>query len=180
MGDDLSVIIGLVAPPRAPVGLDRSWDDVEHELGVSLPADYMEFIDTYGSGVVADSLSIWNFRDRVLFNRPLGETLLGKGGVIPLYRHVASMGNDVPFALYPEPGGLLPFGACNEVHNLNWETTGEPDSWSIVYWYSDGLEFLRLDGDGFSRFLRRVIRREHSRYELPKLDPPWAFKPARR
>jgi hypothetical protein len=39
----------LIAPPD-PHPSHKDWGTVESELGIELPEDYMELIDTYGGG----------------------------------------------------------------------------------------------------------------------------------
>jgi hypothetical protein len=42
----------LVPPPETPNGADGDWGACERDLGLRLPADYKEFISTYGSGTL--------------------------------------------------------------------------------------------------------------------------------
>lgn len=41
-------LLELLPPPANPHSFKRTWQTVESELGLSLPADYKQFIDTYG------------------------------------------------------------------------------------------------------------------------------------
>lgn len=38
----------------------------------------------------------------------------------------------VPFPLWPEPGGLLPWGSTDNNDHVFWLTIGEPDRWPVV------------------------------------------------
>lgn len=177
MNRELGLITKVLPKPKKPIGLERSWKDVEQELGLQLPTDYKQFVDLYGSGLICDSVSIWNLRDKVIFNKPLPDILSGKGSVIAIYEYVRSQGYDWSYKMFPQPGGLLPFAAINDVHNLNWLTVGLPDKWDVVYWFSDGLEFIHLKGDTFSRFLMKVLRKQEAESVLPSFEPPFTFKP---
>lgn len=118
------------------------------------------------------------FVTATFFEKPLREALVGEESVISFYEHVRKLGNDLPYPMFPEKGGLLPFGSVNGVHNLNWLTNGPPDKWQVVYWFFDGLEFIQC-GDSFSRFLLKLLRHEYLRRELPVCDEPFGFQAKR-
>jgi hypothetical protein len=180
MTSDLESISKLLSPPTDSVGLDRPWRTVERELGTPLPSDYKEFIDRYGSGMICGSMSVWNFRDAAIFSKPLAKVLTGPGGVVQAYERIRAMGNSWPFTMYPQPGGLLPFVTVRDVHHLNWLADGPPDTWDVVYWFFDGLEFIHLKGDSFTGFLLKVLKKKYNRKELPQFDPPFEFTPLSR
>src|SRR5262249_53312238 len=142
MSPELKAISKLVPPPDNPQGRDRSWQDVQTDLARKLPADYKQFIDLYGSGLINGQIFVFNFRDTKLFERPLPEELCGEHSFIQGYERDRAMGgHDWPYAMYPEPGGLLPFATLFEIDTLNWATHGPPNRWDVVYWMSDGQEF---------------------------------------
>ena len=185
MRTDLKTIAKLLPPPASPRGLDRPWDVVEQQIGLPLPADYKAFIDLYGTGKVSSAdgwADIWNFRDKSLFGRSVSEGLSGPESVAQFYRRrVNTTDWPCPFPIYPEPGGLLPFGSVVDVQHLNWLTTGPPDRWDVVYFHFDGLEFTRLEGDSFSRCLLKMLRQEYSGLARPSsLEPPFEFSALRR
>jgi hypothetical protein len=176
----LQTVTSLLAPPTSPRGLDRSWDEVEGEIGLALPDDYKSFIDLYGSGQVASAEGwavIWNFRDYSMFGRSLSEGLRGPESVTEFYRRkINTTDYPCPFPIYPEPEGLLPFASVVDVQNLNWLTSGPPNQWDVVYFHFDGLEFTRLEGDSFSGCLLKMLRREYSGLEQPSsLRGPFEF-----
>jgi hypothetical protein len=56
-------------------------------------------------------------------------------------RHVARMfaeggfeEGELPYPCWPEPGGLLPFGATDNGDYLLWLTRGSPAAWRVVVW----------------------------------------------
>ena len=180
MRSGLKTIAKLLPPPPSPRGLDRSWAAVERGIGLPLPDDYKAFIDLYGTGQVSSARGwavVWNFRDASLFGRSLSDALGGPGSVARFYRRQVN-GADwpCPFPIYPEAGGLLPFGSVVDVQNLNWLTAGPPAEWDVVYFHFDGLEFTRLEGDSFARCLLKMLRQEYSGLERPaSLEPPFEF-----
>jgi len=181
MRPSLKTIAKLLPPPASPRGSDRSWDAVEQELRLKLPHDYKAFIDLYGSGQIASAegwVVVWNFRDASLFRSSLMEALSGDEGVTAWYRtKAASSGNQLPYPLYPDRGGLLPFAAVVDVDYLNWLTTGPTDQWNVVYWNFDGEEHRHLKGDTFGRCLLKMLRQQYTGLERPSsLKPPYEFK----
>jgi hypothetical protein len=65
----------------------------------------------------------------------------------------------VPYPLFPEPGGLLPFGIDDNGDGLYWLTTGEPDQWSIVVNESRAPEYEQFDMS-VTEFLQEVLSRK--------------------
>jgi hypothetical protein len=174
----MKVVTRLVDPPASPQGLDLPWSIVEQELKLTLPDDYKEFIDTYGSGSINGLVGVWNYRDPSYFNMPLLEAISGQDGVIQWYKTVGAEGDHTwPYAMYPTSGGLLPFVTLADVYYLNWATSGPPNDWDVVFWFADGHEFIRLEGDSFSEFLVKLLQKEYKRRDLITLDPPYEFTP---
>lgn len=174
MNSSLTEIMELLSPPAKPQGLDRSWEEVEKELGCVLPADYKEFIDHYGSGQICEWIDVWNFRDKSLFDAPLKEIICGPEGIIE-YAKKTTILTAGSWPSFPEPGGLLPFCSAFEINNLNWRTAGPADEWDCVYLFWDGNELIYLEGDSFSDFLLKVLKRQYHQNELPTFDEPYQF-----
>lgn len=173
-------ITKLLNPPGEPGGLDRSWAEVEREIGLHLPDDYKQFIDLYGTGTLSSAegwLNVWNFRDASLFTPPLLDCVNGSSSVAGYYRHrVNTSGYPCPYPIYPDPGGLFWFATCVDVHYLNWLTIGPPNRWNIVYYFSDGIEFTHLVDESFGSCLLKMLRQEYTKLEHPSaLAPPFEF-----
>ncbi|MFI4847888.1 MAG: SMI1/KNR4 family protein [Gimesia chilikensis] len=178
MSSSLIEIMKLLPPPAEPQGLDRSWEEVEEDLGCVLPADYKGFIDQYGSGQICEWIDVWNLRDKSLFPPPLQEVICGPKGIINFYQKlneeydILTAGS---WTTFPEPGGLLPFCTAFEIDYLNWRIAGPADEWDCVYWFFDGNEFIHLEGDSFTDFLQKVLKRQYNQYQLPTVDEPYQF-----
>jgi hypothetical protein len=119
----------IFPPPAVPTEENRQeWAIVEQRLATRLPADYKAFIDEFGLGAI-DSF-IWIFspftrNQYVNLERELkeiGDTLA----------QLAQGGEEIPFAYYPNPGGLFPFGGTDNGDVLYWKTDGDPDFWPVV------------------------------------------------
>jgi len=179
MRNAMKDICKLLAPPASPRGLDRTWNDVESEIGLSLPDDYKAFIDVYGSGQITGAagwINVWNLRDSSLFRSPLSSDPGGLSSVLREYQSLDATDFRCPFPIYPAPAGLLPFASVMDVHFLNWLTDGPPSQWAVVYYDFDGCEFNLLTGESFSDCILKMLRQEYTGLEQPSgLKPPCEF-----
>lgn len=63
----------------------------------------------------------------------------------------------MPYALFPEPGGLLVWGVTDNGDEFYWLTEGAPDDWTVVV--SSRHEWWSYDGGALS-LLGGLLRRE--------------------
>ena len=128
----MNSLIQYLATPKHPIetGNPASWPNIEAHLGLTLPEDYKEFINNYGTVVIAEFLIVLNpFSERVQFS------LFDKGqAILRILSKIQKSGDDTlnVFSLYPGSGGLLPWGFTDFGHNLCWLTNGNPDKWSSI------------------------------------------------
>lgn len=113
-------------PPRDPPPPAVDWDAVAERLGTALPGDYRELCERWGRVRV----------DRyVTVEAPADDD---ESGLVGFVRWSLAHGRDLrddghwDGALWPEPGGLLPWGFTAEGTSLFWRTEGEPDDWTVV------------------------------------------------
>ncbi|MGO1056254.1 SMI1/KNR4 family protein [Crossiella sp. CA198] len=113
--------------PGAPGEID--WDQVERDLSIEFPADYKEFCSAYPALMVNDLLLVMHpCTDVVGAGYPEASN-----GILDMYRESRSARDySVPYPLFPEPGGLLPWGYDRGGAYLFWKTEGEPENWTIV------------------------------------------------
>lgn len=171
-------LLELLPPPANPLGFKRTWQTVESELGLALPADYKQFIDTYGSGCImpsgseCGSIIIWNLRD-------VADVSTWIATATRRYNDDRQSGNDHPFQGYPEPEGLLGWGTTPDGDFFNWRTTGEPDAWDCVFYHFSNAKMILLEGQGFVDVLVDLL--EHNSALMPypidpdNLQPPCAY-----
>lgn len=141
-------LIKVVPPPAAPdEAYSGPWETIEADLGTALPQDYKDFVRIYGCGDFMEFLGIhvpvsWSPYVRLQSEvRVICDTL----------RHL----EDCPYPLWPEPGGLLPFGKTDFGDYLFWLPRGPPDAWGVVVWDRGMGEYEAFDC-GLTDFLAGV------------------------
>lgn len=74
------------------------------------------------------------------------------------YREITKS-SPVPYPLYPEPGGLVPWGTTSNGDVLFWLTASQPDRWPVVIneCRTDNYELYEEDMTGF---LAKLLGRE--------------------
>jgi hypothetical protein len=149
------------------------WPEIERGISLRLPADYKLLAEYFPTG--------W-FRRFVRLakpERPVGEPQrldsFAMEQLETLREWRAAGHGSFPYPIYPEPGGLLPWGAVREGGYAFWltEPAADPDGWPVVvvsqecdYWDRfDGsvCEFLstvataRYDARGFTERPLKVV-----------------------
>lgn len=132
----------MVPPPSVVVG--PPWGEALGEVGFEFPADYRQFVDTYGAGsfepmeyvgleVVAPHVDALGPASHPRFAGFLAHHV---NGVRPLFagdEGGEAMWHDGPQPLYPEPGGLLAWGHTHESDQFFRRTQdANPDRWTVV------------------------------------------------
>jgi hypothetical protein len=131
----------LMPPPPEPLypGSRKEWSAFQKKIRLRFPEDYFTLVNAYGSGrFLAGEFKVANpfdpdderFADREL--RTLRE-------------NKANAPYAVPYPLYPESGGLYPFGIDGNGNTFLWLTEGGPDEWAIACFNSeDYSEVVKL------------------------------------
>ncbi len=122
-------LLSVVVPPTQPVDSSGDWGEVVTQLGFSLPVDYMQFVETFGSGSLNDFIWVMNpFAANRNINL-LYHLSRALGGLRLLKENHPEL---VPYPLLFEPGGLFPWGATDNGDLLCWITRGESGHWPTV------------------------------------------------
>jgi hypothetical protein len=131
-----------VPPPVHPseAGSTQAFARVEDRLDLELPDAYKQLVTAYGTGSWRGFLWVLN---PFSANRSLN--LLDQAvRQLDAERVIRRKWPDqVPFPLYPEPGGLFPWGMTDNGDRLYWLTEGLPDSWPTIVFESRGPRFDR-------------------------------------
>ncbi|EME61655.1 SMI1/KNR4 family protein [Amycolatopsis decaplanina] len=110
---------------------ERTWAAVELDLGLALPSDYKALLTKFPGGVfrqiVIDS-PVADDQAWAEYKNALDELLQILGDEDLEYL------DNVDYHLYPEPGGLLPWGADGQGGTFCWITdSSDRDHWRIAY-----------------------------------------------
>lgn len=135
VGAGLETLQRLVPPPADPYLGDGSWDDLFGQLGTRLPAEYLQLMETYGSG----NWSSWlNFFAPLPADTPdppraFRGLLDFATETLDIYRELRAAHPEFqPLAVWPEPGGFFPFAESIDGDALGWLTIGSPDGWPLI------------------------------------------------
>lgn len=113
---------------RTSNSLDVDWEYFEAVLRVNLPGDYKEYAETFPPGAFKrEMVGIWHpltpfedfAQDRVDECRILSER---RSSMTPIPE----------LKVFPDPGGILPWGYINMDWIFGWLTEGDPDQWTSV------------------------------------------------
>jgi hypothetical protein len=163
----LEALMSMVPPPKEPseAGSGRSWLEVERSLGTALPGDYKEYINLYGTGELGGFVWVYN-----PFSDSQGQNLQARAlEVLDIWRSKRARyrEKEYPYALYPEPIGLLPWGHIDTGAALFWQTSGDPEEWTVVVAEARGPEFEHFH-HSTTEFLTRLLAGRLRSSILPK------------
>lgn len=166
-------LIKAVPPPVAPVEAFRGpWEVIEADVSTRLPQDYKDFARLYGSGYFLDFLGIYIPNTEDPHARLEWQAQLVRGTFLTYEEE------DRPYPMWPEPGGLLPFGRTFDGDEFFWLMRGPPDAWRVVVWDRGFGSFEELDCD-LTDFLAGLATGELLPKHWPEDLLPWepVFQP---
>jgi hypothetical protein len=181
----LKRLTALVSPPEHPQGCppDAVWRSVEAQLRLHLPNDYHELVMTYGTGRFDGFLWVL-----VPDSRNPHLNLMEKAHVqLQAWRALKEeFGEPIPYSLYPERDGLLPWALTDNGDVLHWQTGEDPENWRIVVADSraaDWDEYQLSTTQFLSSLLSREILPRAFPRDFPSARPmftPWLVTPPSR
>lgn len=130
---NIAKLRSIARPPSNPKGpgTPAQWSQLETELHLNFPQDFKELVSTYGAGNFTNFFGVeapfysspryGPYRDwiRLMFDG----VKLAKSS----YPEEA-----VPLPVYPENGGLFPWGYTHNGGAMWWLTEGESAHWPII------------------------------------------------
>ena len=133
----------IIPPPSSPVfaGDANAWQDVENELGITLPNDYKQLINLYGVGCFGGF--VWPLNPFVpRFHEASPFRLEAGTNMMKLFETVRLEDPDAfpPFPAHPSPNGLLPWGVDDTGGLQGWLTNGNPNNWDTIILDNDWSE----------------------------------------
>jgi hypothetical protein len=150
-------LCAILSFPDSPVENDGAWQKIEDELGISFPDDYKQFIDIFGTAYIGNFIYVLNpFAENRNFNFSEQHIM-----ILEAFREIGSFfgGEKFPYPLYPDKGGLLPWGFSINGDHLFWFAQGEPQEWTIAVDESRGASFETYN-DSMSSFLVKLLKKE--------------------
>jgi len=122
----------LVGPRPGDFRPELDWETVERELGIRLPADYKELLTRLPSGAFRGCVEVENPAQSAdeLANAKRHNDELLKIFADPDTGYLTG----TSYVLFPEPGGLYPWGSNDAGGTFWWITdSADPDEWRIAY-----------------------------------------------
>jgi hypothetical protein len=121
--------IAAAAGWSGSVTAELDWDTVERRLETVLPSDYKQFMSRFPSGLLSDSVAIYN---PVQNDDHLARFIQEFDRMLEIAR--LSREECDLYEAFPEPGGVIPFAADVAGGSLFWlPRTADPDEWPVVY-----------------------------------------------
>jgi SMI1-KNR4 cell-wall len=168
VADVFDRLVVIAPPPVDPVTSRGDWSVAEARAGVSLPADYRRLIGLYGCGIFGGEVWLCS----PFAANPNIELVEDGRDLLNGDRDVRQLDpEDFPYPLFPEPGGLLPWGRTHGGDNLYWRTGPGPDEWTVVANGSRSADFAEFPG-GVAAFLLAWIEGMWSPDVLPAPGRP--------
>jgi hypothetical protein len=136
----IEALMAVIPPPVEPTGVFLGpWEPIEAELGTPLPPDYKDLVRVYGSGYYMEFFGIDVPRSPNLNLRL--ETTVPRACATFFDR------DELAYPLWPDQGGLVPFGATDNGDLLFWLPRGAPRDWGVVVWDRGLWNFQAFDCD---------------------------------
>ena len=148
-------------PPPGSTGRPAiGWLEVEAAAGTPLPPDYRAFVEAYGPGAVDGFL--WVLHPATAnAHLSLQEAIGGRHSQLWALRTLREGGEEIPYPIYPEPGGLLPWGITDNGDVCYWHTaSADPAAWTVAANESRGPEWDDFRGT-MVEFLVGVLSGRH-------------------
>ena len=136
------------------------WEPIEAELGTALPQDYKDFVRLYGAGYFMEFLGVSVPRSKNPNTRFESEVGLICGTFADWDDE------ELPYPMWPDPGGLIPFGGTDNGDYLFWLPQGAPDDWGVVVW-DRGMQQFEALNCGLTDFLAGLATGKVAPEEFP-------------
>ena len=155
----------ILPPPKKPlqVGTLKQWKAIEQKTGIQFPEDYKDFIFAYGSGGVAGFLGVFNpFAPR--WTEELRWRMENWRSTKVPYP------DEVPHPIFPDVGGVFPWGADDNGNEYCWLTKGQPASWITLRNHESGAPWDRFKYP-MTTLLAKVLSNKLPRFWGGSRDP---------
>jgi len=156
----IETLMGVIPPPREPGFIFTGpWEPIEEELGTALPPDYKDLARIYGAGYYME-----------FFHVKMPRTPNPYACLETEVREICATCFDraeLAYPLWPDRGGLVPFGATDNGDFLFWLPRGAPEDWGIVVW-DRGLQKFEVFDCDITSFIAGLATGEIIPKEFPE------------
>ncbi|MEU0485851.1 hypothetical protein ABZ260_42625 [Streptosporangium sp. NPDC006013] len=148
-------LVAIIGPPNKSASA-VDWTAIEAETGLVFPSDYKVWTAQYADLRLNDFLYVSRpdlgglERQCAIHRMSQLRPLIEEWGTINLVDDEGRETEVSPFPLYPELGGVYPWGSTDNGDYLLWLTGPDPEKWTIVitdgwmWWHYPGslMDFL--------------------------------------
>jgi hypothetical protein len=162
---NLDRLVKLMPPLSPRPGGDVDWGLAEDVFNITFPADYKQFINTYGNVIWCDVFR--PFFPNTTTRKDCEESRQQYIDVLSnMYKHdiLDGNGDKINIPPYPANGGLLPCLADTNGGWVCWHVQGKPDKWTTVLYNGGTAWFFPM---GLTRLIADWIER------IPPADAIW-------
>lgn len=155
---DWATELHRVMPPPAEIRAAPSaadWTAAETELGVTLPADYKQFLSVWG----APSIGRFFYLFAPGHPNPVAD-LKKKADYVTYALSTLKAHHPRTYTapVFPEAGGFLAWGITDNGDFLGWMVTGnDPDQWPAAVWGEEDGTPEVFEGIGFGGLLLGIV-----------------------
>ena len=151
----LAELVKVAPPPKepkdVPADFDAAWQAAEERLKLKFPADYKEFIQTYGSGAFSYE------RYRIYIFNPLAPSYQKRCEEVLDGVRFAHESGDSKYHVYPDEGGLFPWGLDSNGCAVFWLTTVKSDWLTVVVLPEGGDDITQSFKLTMTSFLAKAL-----------------------
>lgn len=153
--------MGSVGELAARLGVDGTvvnhfdWSAVESSIGLTLPDDYKALVEIFPDGRFQGFIRL--IRPGAVGSSPAEYLGYYAQRLLDMRGWREDEPDRFPYPIFPEPGGLLPWGVSHRAGLLFWLTEGDdPNKWPIVVAHPEFEHWATHDGP-VSAFLDDVV-----------------------
>lgn len=131
----------------------NKWNAIEKQMRTKLPSDYKEFINEYGTGSINEFMWILT-----PFDEDEYVNLITRGDKISKAYIESKIKNPQYFKheVFPNKGGILPWGYTENGDELYWLTVENSDEWHIIVYESRSSDYYEYSM-GMVEFIYKLV-----------------------
>lgn len=179
---NVTLIKTIMVPPETPseVPSASDWIVVEAVLGIELPVDYKQFVDTFGTGAIDGFLWVLNPISR----NPNLNLIVQSKKILEAQRKLSEdPATKIDYSFHPDVPGLFPWAVSDNGDVVYWHCNGDPFNWPVVI--SDGRASMwREYATSASEFIYMLLTRDLVidifPSDFPSVSPVFIAHPERR